>query len=50
MNQPEISESGTTDPTDGQGSAPQYDESLQLADGGRREAMARLREQFLFSG
>jgi hypothetical protein len=50
MNQPQASDIEETDPTDDQSSTPQCGENLQLADGGRSEAMARLREKFLFSG
>jgi hypothetical protein len=49
MNQLQTSDTGKTDATDDPCNAPQYDESVQLADGGRREAVARLRERFLFS-
>jgi len=50
MNQLQTSDTGKTDPPDDHGNAPRYDESMQLADGGRSEALARLRERFLFNG
>ncbi|KMO78478.1 hypothetical protein EV589_4553 [Mycobacterium sp. BK558] len=50
MNQPENSDTANTDPTDDHGAAPRYDERLPLADQGRSEVMARLRERFSFSG
>ena len=49
MNQLQTSDTGKTDPTNDQSDAPQYDESMQLTDGGRSEAVARLRERFFFS-
>jgi len=50
MNQSHTSDTGKTDSTDGQGDASPNDESEQLADGGRSEMVARLRERFSFSG
>lgn len=50
MNQPHVSDVGDPEPSDDQGNAQQNDESLELADGGRSEMIARLRERFSFSG
>ncbi len=50
MNQSHTSDTGKTDPTDGQGNASQNDEVKQLANGERSEVLTRLRERFSFGG